>query len=1504
MLSGVHGDGRSQTYSSVGCSWGSMSFNGNPLGPGQFHGLGRPPTAASERLTNECNVPPGGCTLGALPGERRPAQPHSHAPAAASAGYSAAPQLTRAWGGPNVSNKTVPAHPTGPHRTQVQPSLPFASRPCRLKRPAQDGQDARTTRPRMATRCIVQEMKKLHEQGQADIRLVYTGHEAEDSGVLFGNACNLPISMAGRAYAALNNDLPLVRSLGVCFEGGAPSTRSPLMIQLATASVVVVEIVPSSKGLSPECHRLLGDATVLKYIYEKDVARLQAVVPSLERSTCVLLCQRIPGEPADMAAAMNIAIPHASQEAWVQPHLDTAYPTASAATTGGQLLDANGFGWFAAAGAFFTHQLGSMSEDLMPMERTHMEMPNTPSRRRTLPVRLVMSDSDDQNSDSSPGGGDEDDGCSSTLFGTLPPLPEGGVRGREYHCPLSKTHHAWQKDHLSVGDRNWLHNPSEPQYCKHNKKFKGFLAMQQHAMAMPDSAHKQLSVYLATIADPKFTNTPWPAMQPSNAPPESPHSEPQVTGPGLVQVPSNQDLESTCLSFVERPASDIAASLRAPAAPNICVTAGNMESTAPSMDMDEEALVFHGHLATLAVGRRARYACWHPRLLPEVDHLFDEGKGILFTPVKVGFLHWVLCVADFRSMEFRCYNTCTDCRRISVWDLASYRSGLAAKYPGTTAWATKFPAVEQRPGLKDSGLYTAILVKAIIRGQALSSCLTDLGDPILARRVLCWEMAHRQIVGCSALHHEEPQRQPSEFERRIAEQAASERAPAPPEVVPVQTGPLGPGVCQVAMDWEFDSGVAAVSTQLPKRVGKLGHDTRGRGATMEEVVRASSKAEESLSLFAPDVQDPNPTETIASALASLERAVALAEGRARTTAALCLAAQELRGQAEHQLSESRARLDAAKAWAAASHGRYVTAEAQLAAARAPTPDMAHARQAALTAADAKGASHTAKKTIKKRYPDLDANLAGKLDKFGTLSSMLDLYESLTATEFAKLNLPDQNKALISALMAQTESTHDGSSHAVHRQFSHVVLVLGGYWCLRKHVSPTTLQTLACQASTARSAWEQAAARVPIEEASVQACVHGVQCASQALEQATAESFEAFETKVRAEAALRQAQPQVNAPVGLASCPWVPGVTPHSGPRPSRSPKGGWLEGMPVLVDSSSSMSGCHSQLVACCPSSKAWSVRHYDGSVTRHGESSLRLVHGYRQAKGVQCPYVGAHDSVSNLGPEPRHLLGWALQVRLCTQTFVSHVCTRPGNPGETFMELGPNYLGCLLPHLEHLPEIGNFVDIGAGTGLQLLVAAATHGFSLCVGFERNPQLVARYQAWAAALVDCDSRVWSPIVGRIRLEVCDVQHSPSLGTALKGASLVLCWNLRFEHAVNEVVFQAAKESMGTGLAAYMMLAVGLQSDLPHMSAVELPPELGYPGNPGVLRCPHICRPGVRYCMNTGSGQVAGGMCLWTTICHDHGSLETSTRRHAGALHVCFMVTALAGRKSMRSVHRK
>ena len=273
----------------------------------------------------------------------------------------------------------------------------------------------------MATRCIVQEMKKLHEQGQADIRLVYTGHEAEDSGVLFGNACNLPISMAGRAYAALNNDLPLVRSLGVCFEGGAPSTRSPLMIQLATASVVVVEIVPSSKGLSPECHRLLGDATVLKYIYEKDVARLKAVVPSLERSTCVLLCQRIPGEPADMAAAMNIAIPHASQEAWVQPHLDTAYPTASAATTGGQLLDANGFGWFAAAGAFFTHQLGSMSEDLMPMERTHMEPPNTPSRRRTLPVRLLMSDSDDQNSDSSPGGDDEDDGCSSTLFGTLPP---------------------------------------------------------------------------------------------------------------------------------------------------------------------------------------------------------------------------------------------------------------------------------------------------------------------------------------------------------------------------------------------------------------------------------------------------------------------------------------------------------------------------------------------------------------------------------------------------------------------------------------------------------------------------------------------------------------------------------------------------------------------------------------------------------------------------------------------------------------------------------------------------------------------------------------------------------------------------------------------------------------------------------------------------------------------------------------------------------------------------
>ena len=143
--------------------------------------------------------------------------------------------------------------------------------------------------------------------------------------------------------------------------------------------------------------------------------------------------------------------------------------------------------------------------------------------------------------------------------------------------------------------------------------------------------------------------------------------------------------------------------------------------------------------------------------------------------------------------------------------------------------------------------------------------------------------------------------------------------------------------------------------------------------------------------------------------------------------------------------------------------------------------------------------------------------------------------------------------------------------------------------------------------------------------------------------------------------------------------------------------------------------------------------------------------------------------------------------------------------------------LNCIIPLVDAVGSRA-FVDIGAGTGLQLISAAIIGQFHKCFGVERNVVLVEHYKAWCKALRECDEHTWGPILDKIQMVPGQISECSSV---LSSAGIVLCWNACFEPACNATLFRLVAEHMlveGTML----VLTVGLQDDLPNMKQVCLP----------------------------------------------------------------------------------
>ena len=287
------------------------------------------------------------------------------------------------------------------------------------------------------------------------------------------------------------------------------------------------------------------------------------------------------------------------------------------------------------------------------------------------------------------------------------------------------------------------------------------------------------------------------------------------------------------------------------------------------------------------------------------------------------------------------------------------------------------------------------------------------------------------------------------------------------------------------------------------------------------------------------------------------------------------------------------------------------------------------------------------------------------------------------------------------------------------------------------------------------------------------------------------------------------------------------------------PIGGWIAGMPAHVATCGSDCSQLLHLTAETPE-RLWVVRHFDGTLASYPEPELSLVPGVYHAKNKlwASHWMDAHASVSELNNQHKHLVGWALQVRLSRGTFETHVCTK--QPGDTFMELAPNFLHSIIPLVDAVRTLA-FLDIGAGTGLQLVCAAIIGQFDRCFGVERNVLLVDQYRAWCEALLECDRVTWTPILATITMVQGDISECSTL---VPVAALVLCWNACFEAACNDTLFGIlAHETLPEG--AVLILSVGLQDNVPKMTSLVVPNTSN-----------------ARQCLGTSTGKLPGKMTAW------------------------------------------
>jgi len=471
----------------------------------------------------------------------------------------------------------------------------------------------------------------------------------------------------------------------------------------------------------------------------------------------------------------------------------------------------------------------------------------------------------------------------------------------------------------------------------------------------------------------------------------------------------------------------------------------------------------------------------------------------------------------------------------------------------------------------------------------------------------------------------------------------------------------------------------------------------------------------------------------------------------------------------------------------------------------------------IKAAKAKNASRKQITTIMARYVDWDERTVNELDQPpGVLRWMVSCFETVRDATFRSLPVNAQRMALQEHMKSNPAMPAVTANKC--KKFIRGVLEQGAYTLMRRFAQPSAPDAAKLVALAEEAECFAEAARNTLAQ----------------LEQSAASAAEAFKmTDEAARLAVAPMEEQVVSPVTeLVLHTWLAGVNtpgPAGNVKRCMAPTGGWKLGMPVIVETNKGLSGHHSQIILYTESSNTWSVRHYTGSVSEHCSSELCLVPGYKTKNHTLCLYIAAYEAVSQLSTEQKHLVGWALQVRLCNDAFTTHVCT--SRTGETFMELGPNCLHTLALSLP--PGTGgSFVDIGAGTGLPLLVAACSGTFQSCFGVELNVSLVELYMKWQSALIACDAQVWSPITDRITLESGDFRHSEALKSHMQRASLVVCWNTCFEADVNHALFLAVSKGMTSDRPALLLLGDGNQTDLPSLRKLKIPPALA--PNTGVL----------------------------------------------------------------------
>jgi hypothetical protein len=237
---------------------------------------------------------------------------------------------------------------------------------------------------------------------------------------------------------------------------------------------------------------------------------------------------------------------------------------------------------------------------------------------------------------------------------------------------------------------------------------------------------------------------------------------------------------------------------------------------------------------------------------------------------------------------------------------------------------------------------------------------------------------------------------------------------------------------------------------------------------------------------------------------------------------------------------------------------------------------------------------------------------------------------------------------------------------------------------------------------------------------------------------------------------------------------------------------------------------------------------------------------------GPRCsdPYEGMMTNLAGLDTRHKDLIWWALQVRMNCGAGVTHHECHVGRAGnyDLFFELSPYTVNALLKALGKQARREAFIDIGAGCGLPLIVAAIAGEFKVCWGCEHKHELVDGFETWRRALIGHNREIWEPILQKITLEynppaAKGTQHGAfpqSLQEHLVNASVVLCWNERFSQGDNNTMYKLVSDHMLQNDAVFVGVELaGIETNLVEVEvALELDEQASYSMNMAPGRMGH------------------------------------------------------------------